>query len=525
MDEIFEYPNCTPVQAQAIPPAMRGTDVMARARTGTGKTLGFLIPGIERLAGPARGAPVRGVSVLVVSPARELAMQTHKDAVKLLQFRHGMRAECVIGGTNMKSEARRMRDQGVDVLVATPGRLLDHAENTPGMREALGRVQVLVLDECDQLLDRGFLKEIRRILALMPRTQDRQTLLFSATISKTIQDVAKVALKPDHVFVNTVKESGAPTHAAVSQEVIAAQPHALAHTLWRVLAHHAAKEPHFKVILFTATARMAQFLSSLLRRAGLPGGAAAVVDIHSRKSQSARERASKTFLAASRGFLVSSDVSARGMDYPDVTLVCQLGLTTREQYIHRLGRTARAGRAGDGVLVLLDAEAGPMMRELKGLAIKPAGPGSTIAGGEAAGIRARAVVGCPAPVVPEGRSTEVPQMQAALDAVGTDRDLNKDARLAYGAWLGFYNSNMRRMGWKPEALVRECNRLFAEPGGLGLLEVPALEAKTLGKMGLRGTPGLKEAPRAGGGQARGGAGGGRGRGGGGRGRGRGRGRR
>ena len=255
LDDIFGYPNCTPVQAKAIPPAARGTDVMARARTGTGKTLGFLIPALERLAGPARapGGGVRGVSVLVVSPARELALQTHKDAVKLLQYRHGMRAECVIGGTNMKSEARRMRDQGVDVLVATPGRLLDHAENTPGMRAALGRVQVLVLDECDQLLDRGFLIEVRKILALLPRTADRQTLLFSATISSTIQEVAKVALKPDHVFVNTVKETGAPTHEAVSQEAIAAEPHALMHTLWRVLAHHAAKEDKFKVILFTPT--------------------------------------------------------------------------------------------------------------------------------------------------------------------------------------------------------------------------------------------------------------------------------
>jgi ATP-dependent RNA helicase MSS116 len=324
IDGVLQYELMTMVQEASLPACLSGRDVLARAKTGTGKTLAFLIPSIERLARAPGGVAAGGVHVMVLSPTRELAMQISNEAEALLTH-HTLSSQVVYGGTNMRSEQTRMATKRCDILVATPGRLVDHIQNTPGFAQRLRHVCVAVLDEADQLLDMGFRDSLDKIIAALPPT--RQTLLFSATLPPSVRSVATAALKRDHVFIDTVGDDAQQTNSQVRQCVMVApfeaQIPALVH-----LVRHAASVPNHKVLAFFPTARATQFHAELLNIMGTP-----VLEIHSRKSQSQRERASAAFRAASSAILFSSDVSARGVDYPDVTAVIQVGAPTdRSQY-------------------------------------------------------------------------------------------------------------------------------------------------------------------------------------------------
>lgn len=255
-------------------------------------------------------------------------------------------------------------------------------------------------------------------------------------------------------------------------------------------------------------------MAALFREAGVP-----VLEMHSRKSQGYRTSVSKQFYEGTNVTMFSSDVSARGMDYPGVTFILQMGLTDRSQYIHRLGRTARAGKAGTGLL-LLAADEASVVRELTEVPVEPARADSDVTGGAAAGVpyypaSVTAKGGDRAPVA-SGVVAPDPLWTRTITAVGRKPALQREGALAYAAWLGFYNSNLRHLGWDKARLVAEGNRLFTT--AMGLTEVPALQRKTVGKMGLRGTPGLVEeakGSRGPGGAPQGGRGGGRGGGGGG----------
>ena len=482
MNEVFGYTNATAVQDQTLPPIMKGLDVLARAKTGSGKTIAFLLPSIETLLRSPPGHQ-GDVSCLVISPTRELASQINEEAIKVLKF-HNLQSQVVFGGTNIKSERNRMSSQRCDFLIATPGRLIDHFESS-GLVPKCANLKVLVLDEADQLLEMGFKPSIDKILSFIPR--QRQTLLFSATVPGTVKQIAANALRPGYAYVDCVGEEDSATNTQVTQWLTTAplDDH-LPLLVQLVNMHQSANPVEHKVICFFPTARATQLAAELFIALGQD-----VTEIHSRKSQGHRTKAADAFRAAKKGVMMSSDVSARGLDYPDVTLVVQVGLpSSREQYIHRLGRTARAGKKGEGLLLLAPHEEF-FTRQLKDLPITAA----------------------PAAVDPDVLNN----VNNALRRVD-----NRTKEQAYVAWLGFYNSSTGKMGWDKRRLVEEGNRYALEI--LGCAGLPGILKKTVGMMGLKGVPGLNlvsELPgQGGGGGGRGGGGrGGGGRGGGGGGRG------
>lgn len=517
--EVFKFEWASKVQGASLPRILLGHDVFAKAKTGSGKTIAFLIPAVELLL---RHGRTGGIGAMVVCPTRELALQILKEAQQLLTFQPGIRADVVIGGTKITSEQRRLTAGGrggvaMDILVGTPGRLVDHIDNTAGFAAAMGAARMLILDEADRILDMGFRPQLKRILETLPPAVSgpgtgggRQTLLFSATVPHDVLDVAHVALRKGYEMIDVVGEDTHDTHAHVAQEVLVVPSLSLLPAIVRLLKHAVKADPDFKIMVFLPTARATGFTAGLCRALGMQG----VLEIHSRKSQSQRNSTADTFRKGTRMILFSSDVSARGVDYPDVTLVVQVGMTDREQYVHRLGRTARAGKDGAGVLLLADFEGRAMLRELKDAPLVPAGPASTITGGAAAGLPGH--VGG-AEVAREVLATA--DLAAVLGNLSAHDELEKECEQAYVAWLGFYNGALRKLGWDKAELVAEGNRLFL---ALGLRELPMIARDTLGKMGLRGTPGIREGPAGwkpggggGGGRAGGGGGGGRGGGGGG----------
>jgi len=317
-----------------------------------------------------------------------------------------------------------------------------------------------VLDEADRMLDMGFKPDVERILShLPPKGPQRQTLLFSATVPDSLVDVMRLALRPDHKFINTVSEADEQTHMHVRQEAIFAP---LEETLTRTyqLLKEAMTEPDYKVMVFFVTARMTQFAADLLStQLGMP-----ILQIHSRKSQSYRTKVSAQFRQQSRLILFSSDVSARGVDYPGVTRIIQIGVTDRESYIHRLGRTARAGAGGRGILLLMPEEKF-CLRDLKDLPI------TTVE---------------PAPLGPN--HPDAIAISNGLRFVQSKSDLRLSAQQAFQSWLGFYNGMCRPLGWSKEHLVQRAN--FLATDCLGLAQIPALRRQTVGKMGLKGVRGL-----------------------------------
>lgn len=445
--EVLGYEFMTPVQAQTLPVCLGGGDVIAKAKTGTGKTMGFLLPSIERIVA-AGSAPGRAIHVLVLSPTRELAKQIATECDKLVRFQHGITTQCVMGGTNMKSEARRMNERPPTVLVATPGRLQDHLDNTPVCGALLRGIHTLVLDECDQLVDMGFWPSIRRILEYLPQPQARQTLLYSATMGPQVIKAAKTAMRPGYQVIDTVGEE-ASTADTVDQSAMVVPLECINAALVQTVMA-ARQVPSHKIIAFFTTARQTQWAAELFAAMGAP-----VYEIHSRKSQSAREKTSAQFRSATNCVLFSSDVSARGMDYPDVTQVIQVGApTNKEQYTHRLGRAGRAGKSGQCMLLVAEHEQS-FLRSLQGLPVKHV------------------------------QYAHDPQVAAAADQAARRVDPKTGAQ-AYQAWLGYYNGcNSARMP-KPQlvAMANEWARIMGLPGP------PRLEKKTVGKMGLKGVPGL-----------------------------------
>jgi ATP-dependent RNA helicase MSS116 len=311
------------------------TDCLAKAKTGTGKTLAFMIPTIEKILSTSNSNRNRSdISCLVISPTRELAQQIGAETEKLLTFHKQYLRKVVVcvGGTNKNKDVRNLQGT-TPIVVATPGRLLDHLND--GLASRMANLDCLVFDEADQLLDMGFRPDIERILAaLRPSSQTRQTLLFSATIPPSVSEIAGIAMHPKYHFVDTVGEDSEQTHERVQQLLMTSNQEDQIRSIMTILERETSNRP-YKIIVFFTTARLTGFLAELFNSVSKQTGYK-VLEIHSRKAQKARERASEEFRKSKNAVMFTSDVTARGMDYPDVTFVLQVGITDRAQYIHRL---------------------------------------------------------------------------------------------------------------------------------------------------------------------------------------------
>jgi ATP-dependent RNA helicase RhlE len=332
----------TPIQAQAIPHIVEGKDLMGLAQTGTGKTAAFSLPMLTRLVAHGRKPDPKSCRALILAPTRELATQI-AQAVESFAEGTPVRAFRVVGGASINTQITRL-ERGVDVLIATPGRLIDlldrHAVD-------LSKTEYLVLDEADQMLDIGFIHALRRIARTLPRS--RQTLLFSATMPKLMEELASTYLtNPVRVQANP---PGRPADK-IEQGVHFVNQGDKA----SLLAEYMSKHPGELAIVFGRTKYGSEKLAKLLEKWGF-----SVAAIHGNKSQGQRERALSSFREGKTQVLVATDVAARGLDIPEVAHVYNFDLpNVAENYVHRIGRTARAGRDGRAVAFCAPSEIGEL---------------------------------------------------------------------------------------------------------------------------------------------------------------------
>ena len=368
------YTSPTPIQTQAIPAVLSGADLMGGAQTGTGKTAAFVLPILQLLStrpapaateAPREGArrgPPRKIRALIITPTRELAAQV-EESVRTYGQHSNLASIAIFGGVSINPQIDRLR-RGLDILVATPGRLLDHC----GQRTIdLSGVEILVLDEADRMLDMGFIPDIKRILAILPK--QRQNLLFSATFADPIRALAETMLNkpvsiqvtPRNSTVEKVEQTVHPVDAGRKAELLV----------------HLVKEGNwFQVLVFTRTKHGANKLALRLEKSGVPALA-----IHGNKSQNARTRALADFKAAKLQVLVATDIAARGLDIEQLPHVVNFELPhVPEDYVHRIGRTGRAGATGEAIS-LVSPEEGGRLRDIERL-IKRQIPRVVIAGFE-----------------------------------------------------------------------------------------------------------------------------------------------
>ena len=322
------YTTPTPIQVRAIPALLAGRDLLGIAQTGTGKTAAFGLPLLQRLAELKTRADHRSTRALILAPTRELAIQI--DTSLRTYGRHlGFRHAVILGGVNQNPQVNAMK-QGVDILVATPGRLLDLVKQ---QHIRLDGVTTLVVDEADRMLDMGFIKDVRRIVAMLPKR--RQSMLFSATMpDDVVKLVGDMLHQPERIEVSP------PTKTAdnIDQRVI----HIAQKDKRALLAHILRNDEFRRVIVFTRTKHVANRVSEHLEKAGFSADA-----IHGNKSQNARQRALANFKSGDVRVLVATDIAARGVDVDDITHVINFELPNEpESYVHRIGRTARAGSEG-----------------------------------------------------------------------------------------------------------------------------------------------------------------------------------
>jgi len=332
------YSVPTPIQLQAIPPVLEGRDIMGGAQTGTGKTAGFTLPLLQRLM--LSGKPVNGrraIRALVLTPTRELAAQV-SESVETYGKYLPLKSTVIYGGVSINPQKQKLRN-GVDIVIATPGRLLDHvSQNSIN----LSQVDILVLDEADRMLDMGFIRDIRKVLALLPK--QKQTLLFSATFSDEIKRLANDLLKSPALIQVAPRNTAAE---GVTQVV-----HPVDRRRKRELLSYLVGSKNWKqVLVFTRTKHGANRLSEQLITDGIAAAA-----IHGNKSQGARTRALADFKSGKVRVLVATDIAARGLDINQLPHVVNFELpNVPEDYIHRIGRTGRAGNEGEAMsLVCVD---------------------------------------------------------------------------------------------------------------------------------------------------------------------------
>uniref|UniRef100_A0A7S3D4W8 ATP-dependent RNA helicase n=1 Tax=Palpitomonas bilix TaxID=652834 RepID=A0A7S3D4W8_9EUKA len=345
----FGFEKLTEVQARCIPPLLAGKDVLGAAKTGSGKTLAFLIPALDMLL-KGKFSPRNGTGVVVITPTRELAIQIHNVAEDLMGGLSQTRG-VIIGGANRRAEGEKLL-KGVNLLIATPGRLLDHLKSTSGFvfKNLLG----LVIDEADRLLDMGFEEEMKEILSILPA--NRQSMLFSATQTTAIADLAKVSLQKP-LFISVEDKKAVATVAGLQQGYVICPSENRFVLLFTFLKKNLKK----KIIVFFSSCAAVKFYAELLNYIDVP-----VLELHGKQKQQKRTTTFFEFSNAKSGILLCTDVAARGLDIPAVNWIVQFDPSDEpKEYIHRVGRTAR-GIEGKGraLLMLLPEEVG-FLRYLK----------------------------------------------------------------------------------------------------------------------------------------------------------------
>jgi ATP-dependent RNA helicase DDX10/DBP4 len=348
--EASHFQTLTDIQARAIGPALKGCDILGAAKTGSGKTLAFLVPVLEALV-RAQWTEHDGLGALVISPTRELAVQSFEVLRKIGRY-HTFSAGLVIGGKNLKEEAERL--DRMNILVCTPGRMLQHLDQTAGIN--VDNLQVLVLDEADRIMDLGFQRALDALVEHLPKS--RQTLLFSATQSRKVSDLARLSLKdPEYIAVHEAASSATPS--TLSQHYLITPLPEKLDTLYSFIKSNLKS----KIIVFLSSGKQVRFVYESFRhlQPGLP-----LLHLHGRQKQVARLEITRRFTTAQFSCLFATDVVARGVDFPAVDWVVQMDAPEdADTYIHRVGRTARYERNGKAILFLDPSEEEGMLKRLE----------------------------------------------------------------------------------------------------------------------------------------------------------------
>lgn len=462
--------------------------------------MAFLLPTLERIL-QEEG---EGIRILIISPTRELATQIHTTAEMLVREHRSKRdkdkrnnrrgrgrsrseddgsisCQVLYGGVSKGGDLMKLDRQLPTILTATPGRLQDHLENSflgwrqQNVADLMSDIDVLVLDEMDRLLDMGFRDDIRRIMSYLPHKKNRQTLLFSATVPPTVQEQIRACLKPDYHTVDCIQEDDPNTHVVntVQQSHIVLPQDKMVvgvvKLIEELIKQQEEENKSPKIIVFFNTTSQTAFFAKLFRQSR--NERIYIMELHSKLTQARRGITSDDFRKAKSAILFTSDVSARGVDYPDVSHVIQVGSASdRETYIHRLGRTGRAGKSGKGVLVLSPEEAKPVLREdLKGIKIPQ---------GQELQESINSVL--------TGTSTSDDYPSWLANALKKD-SVTKEAIGVYKSLIGYYYGRFKTLGIRrPGDRVVKFLNDFADE--VGLEERPSLPYKVLVQYGLTDHP-------------------------------------
>lgn len=480
----------TEIQAKTWAAAITGQDVLGRSRTGSGKTLAFVLPALERILRnhDKKDGNNKKIQMLIISPTRELAHQIY-DATQKLTARFGkgdntsnspvISCQVVYGGVSKHQDIQQMQRNMPTILTATPGRLLDHLEssaiNGEPFRDCLKDIQVLVLDEMDRLLDMGFRQDIESVLHQLSKASanhQRQTLLFSATMPRGVNEMIKMFVRRDHAVVDCIQNDDPSSHTVntVEQSYVILPPDKLVTGVVQTILHLMKSDNQHKIIVFFPTTSQVAYFSSLFNT----GLGRRVLEIHSRISQGTRMNTSDRFRhAKTAAVLFTSDVSARGVDYPDVTHVLQVGVASdRETYIHRLGRTGRAGKSGQGLLLLMQAETACLRRDLKDINIPANNKLQNLIDADSSG------------------SSELEgDMRRLQQVTGAGSKLEKHAEQVYSSLFGYYIQRFKTLNVRnPEDTIVEFVNGFASQAGLK--ELPSISLKLARQYGVDRHPAL-----------------------------------
>jgi len=338
------------IQQRAIPLLLAGKDVVGQAKTGSGKTLAFALPCIELMV-RSHFKVRNGAACIVISPVRELCLQIHGVVAELMKFHPSHTHACCFGGQNPAAEAQKLT-KGVNVIIATPGRLLDHLRNCSTF--VFRNLLAFVIDEADRILQQGFQDEMREILDILPKT--RQTMLFSATQTTKVEDLIRLSFQNPPVYVGVHDNADKSTVDTLTQGYVVVSPERRFLLLYTFLRKYKNK----KIMVFFSSCKVVQFFAELLNYIDLP-----VWDLHGKHKQMKRTNTFLNFSNAPSGCLLATDVAARGLDIPNVDWIIQYDPPDQpEEYVHRVGRTARAGKIGNALLFLMPEEL-PFLKYLK----------------------------------------------------------------------------------------------------------------------------------------------------------------